>query len=97
MVARSPNTERPTRPSDHRGAGRVSPGSGLLRLPANFSRQSRDLIKTSNAILKIRPEVNAQSSARLLKARKGVPRTSPQLTAGAAADLPLLHVGVSPK
>src|SRR5450759_3593214 len=92
MVARRPYTERPTRPSDHRGAGRLFPGSGLLRLPANLSRQSRDLTQTSNAILKIRPEIDSQSPARLLQARKRVSRLTSQRAPSAPADLPLLHV-----
>src|SRR6185437_4708511 len=99
MVARRPNTEPPTRRSNHRAAvppGRQSrrrfPGGGLLRLLANLIRQSRDLTQAAHPILKILPEIDPQPSARLLQARKGVPCTPTQLTAGAAADLPLLHV-----
>src|SRR4051812_14049713 len=48
--------------------------------------------QATHAILEILPEVDSQPSARLLQARERVPRTSSRLTAGAAADLPLLHV-----
>ena len=59
---------------------------------ADLIRQPRDLTQAAHPILKILPEVDSQPPARLLQARKRVPCTSPQLTAGAAADLPLLHV-----
>src|SRR5215217_4018614 len=98
MVARRPNTEHPTRRSNNRAArarrqhGWGFPGGGLLCLLADLIRQPRDLTQAAHAIVKILPEVDSQPPARLLQARKGVPRTPTQLTPRAAADLPLLHV-----
>src|SRR3954468_7356477 len=99
MVARRPNPSDPAQRSNHYATVRAKRqrdwsflGYGLLRLLADLSRQPRDLTHAAHAILKILPEVDSQPSARLLQARKGVPCTPTQLTAGAAADLPLLHI-----
>ena len=98
-VARRPNTEDPTRRSNppravgvRRRRGWGSPGCGFLRLLADQIRQPRDFIQASYAILEILPEVDSQPPARLLQARKGVPRTPTRVTPRAAADLPLLDV-----
>src|SRR3954447_20231010 len=98
MAAQRPNTEEPTRRSSHRAdrsgwpRGWGFPGVGLLCLLADLIRQPRDLTQAAHAILKILPEGPSQPPGRLLQTRKRGTRTSPQLSAGAAADLPLLHV-----
>src|SRR5208337_2010745 len=58
-----------------RRRGWGSPGRGLLYLLADQIRQPRDFTQASYAILEILPEVDSQPPARLLQARKGVPRT----------------------
>ena len=83
--ARRPNTEDPTRRSNppRRRRGRAAARLGLSwprspRLPADQIRQPRDFTQASYAILEILPEVDSQPPARLLQARKGVPRRRPK-------------------
>ena len=73
-----PAFKPPAPPSGSRRRGWNSPGRGLLRLPADQIRQPRDFTQASYAILEILPEVDSQPPARLLQARKGVPRTRPK-------------------
>src|SRR5580693_5903334 len=68
------------------------PGRHLLGPLADQIRQAGDLTRTPHSILKIGPEVDAESPARLLQACEGVPGLAAQVTSRTSTDLPLLDV-----
>src|SRR6516164_6396343 len=72
-VAPRPNDEHRFLRLDHRATVQVRrrggnvPDRGFSGLLADLIRQPRDLTQAANPILKIGPEVDAQSAARLLQ------------------------------